>query len=138
LCHIFNTHLVVVVVVVIVVVVVVGASFSAVGSRSLVWVDWDDCWTRGKMTGKVTGKMTGIHYWHEWQNAIESCSSSSSSSSNDNNKKVCIYVCMYVCMYVWHNSCGDDFLFASSKEEEASTLNEWLSSPRKQKTQFMG
>jgi hypothetical protein len=41
---------------------------------------------------------------------------------------------MYVCIYVWHNSCGDDFLIASSKEE-ASTLK-WLSSPRKQ-TQFM-
>jgi hypothetical protein len=43
LCHIFNTHFVVVVVV-----VVVGGSFSAVARRSLVWVDWDDCWTRGQ------------------------------------------------------------------------------------------
>jgi hypothetical protein len=32
---------------------------------------------------------------------------------------------MYVCMYVWHNSCGDDFLIACSKEE-ASTLNDWV------------
>jgi hypothetical protein len=87
LCHIFSTHFVVVVVVVIVV-VVVGGSFSAVASRSLVWVDWDDCWTRGKMTGKVTGKMTGIQYWHKWQNAIESNSSSSTTTTNDNNKKV--------------------------------------------------
>jgi hypothetical protein len=48
-----------------------------------------------------------------------------------------MYVCMCVCMYVcnvWHNSCGDDFLFASC-QEEASTLNDWVG--LESKTEFM-